>query len=153
RKPIWFEEIKQKLLEGPNTQKIKPNWQRDRINTFTPRAKLLKIIKKSDKSWIKFEHWYTEKDKSAHTTKLKKCSACHINEDLDSAGINCVLRRQLQKAEKFILEIPLECLDKKRNQVQIIDGKPCIDGLQISTIEIVIQEEELINTHLEESQA
>ncbi|CAG8741574.1 24057_t:CDS:1, partial [Gigaspora rosea] len=43
RKPIWFEEFEQIILEGPSTQKIKPKCQWDMINTLAPRAELLKI--------------------------------------------------------------------------------------------------------------
>ncbi|CAG8472258.1 7095_t:CDS:2 [Gigaspora rosea] len=122
RKPIWFEEIKQKILEGPNTRKIKPEWQWDRINTLAPRR--------------------TENDESVHTTKLKKCRGCQINKGSDSSELQCILRHQLKSKKRalqnnwvkkakeigeFFLEIPLESLDERRNQVQITGDKSHLD--------------------------
>ncbi|CAG8844748.1 12722_t:CDS:2, partial [Gigaspora margarita] len=37
RKPIWFEEIEQKVLEEPVSQKIKAEWQKNMTNTLAPR--------------------------------------------------------------------------------------------------------------------
>ncbi|CAG8450460.1 7037_t:CDS:1 [Gigaspora rosea] len=174
RKPIWFKEIEQIVLEGPSTQKIKPEWQQNMINTLAPRAELLKIsidkrkrewvvfknkkisefrkiVRKSDKSWIEIEYWQTENDESAHTTRLKKCKGCQINEGSDSDEVQCILRQQLRskkralqnnwvkngkKMGEFFLEIPLESFDRKRNKVQITGDRPHIDGQQLFTIEI-----------------
>ncbi|CAG8835101.1 5892_t:CDS:2, partial [Gigaspora margarita] len=43
RKPIWFDKIEQKLLEGPDSQKIKTEWRQNMTNTLAPRLELLKI--------------------------------------------------------------------------------------------------------------
>src|SRR5260363_107771 len=103
RKPTWFAEIKQKLLDEPDTRRIKTEWQQEKRNDLAPRAELLKIstdkrkkewivfktkgimefgriVKKSDKSWIEIEHWHMEKDDLAYATRLKKCNGCHLNE-------------------------------------------------------------------------
>ncbi|CAG8486668.1 6469_t:CDS:2, partial [Gigaspora rosea] len=147
RKPIWFEEIEQIILEGPSTRKIKPEWQWDMINTLAPRAKLLKISidkrkkEKSDKSEIKIEQWQTENDESVHTTRLKKLSAAKQ------------LVKKGKEVGEFFLEIPLESLVEKRNKVKITGNRPHIDNQQLSIIEIATREEELISIHLEESQA
>ncbi|CAG8736870.1 382_t:CDS:2, partial [Gigaspora rosea] len=107
-------------------------------------------------------------DELAHTTRLKKCKGCQINEGSNSDNLQCILRRQLRSKKRalqnnwvkkgkevgeFFLEIPLESLDGKRNKVQITGDRPHIDGQHLSAIEIATREEELISIHLEESQA
>ncbi|CAG8689655.1 1411_t:CDS:2, partial [Gigaspora rosea] len=110
----------------------------------------------------------TENEESAHTTRLKKCKGCQINEGSDSDKLQCTLRRQLRSKKRalqsnwvkkgkevgeFFLEIPLESLGGKRNKVQITGDRSHIDGQHLSAIEIATREEELISIHLEELQA
>ncbi|CAG8835080.1 35065_t:CDS:2, partial [Gigaspora margarita] len=86
RKPIWFDKIEQKLLERSNLQKIKTEWQQNMTNILAPRVELLKI-KMNDLE---------------HTTKLKKCRGCQINENLDIAAEHCILRKQLNAIIKIV---------------------------------------------------
>ncbi|CAG8717069.1 1160_t:CDS:2, partial [Gigaspora margarita] len=191
RKPIWFEKIEQKVLEGSISRKIKAEWQQNMTNTLAPRVELLKIsidkrkkewvvfktkrttefgkiVGKSDKSWIEIEHWCTEINDLEHTTKLKKCKDCQMNEDLDTAAEHCIFQKQLrskkrafqnnwlkkaEEANEFWLEVPLESIMGKKHRMQSTVDTLHIDNLQMLTIKIATREEELINMHLEELQA
>src|SRR5260363_224301 len=190
RKPTWFAEIEQKLLDGPDTRRIKTEWQQEKRNDLAPRAELLKIstdkrkkewivfktkgimefgriVKKSDKSWIEIEHWHTEKDDLAYATRLKKCNGCHLNENSYAPERQCIVQRQLRSKKHvlqsnwvkkvketgdFMLEIPLESIIGINQCVLITKDTPIIGSLPIPTIKIATREEELIDTHVEESQ-
>ncbi|CAG8513974.1 30221_t:CDS:2, partial [Gigaspora margarita] len=81
-----------------------------------------------------------------HTTKLKKYRGCRMNEDLDTAVEHCTFWKQLRK-------VPLESIMRKKHHTQSIADTLHIDNLQMPIFKIVTREEELINMHLEESQA
>ncbi|CAG8839790.1 14256_t:CDS:1, partial [Gigaspora margarita] len=87
---------------------------------------------------------------------------------LNTAAEHCTFQKQLRsrrrilqnnwlkKAEEineFWLEVPLESITKKRHRMQSIADTLHIDNSQISIIKIATRKEELINMHLEESQA
>ncbi|CAG8756291.1 6236_t:CDS:2, partial [Gigaspora rosea] len=101
-----------------------------------------KIMRKSDKSWIEIEHWQTENDESAHTTRLKKCKGYQINEGSDSDELQCTLRRQL-RSKKRVLQSNWVKKEKKVGEF----------FLEIPLESLATREEELISIHLEESQA
>ncbi|CAG8516245.1 19619_t:CDS:2 [Gigaspora margarita] len=79
-------------------------------------------------------------------TKLKKCGGCRMNEDLDTIMEHCTFRKQLRK-------VPLKSIIEKKHRIQSIANTLHIDNLQMPIIKIATREEELINMHLEESQA
>ncbi|CAG8854305.1 41043_t:CDS:2, partial [Gigaspora margarita] len=76
-----------------------------------------------------------------HTTKLKKCGGCQMNENLDIAMEHCILWKQLR--------ILLESIMGKRHRIQNTANILPIDSSQMPIIKIATREEELINMHLE----
>ncbi|CAG8843677.1 22477_t:CDS:1, partial [Gigaspora margarita] len=87
---------------------------------------------------------------------------------LDTAAEHCTFQKQLrskkcalqnswlkraEEANEFWLEVPLESIIGKKHGTQSISDILHIDNLQVPIIKIATREEELINMHLEESQA
>ncbi|CAG8826389.1 40758_t:CDS:2, partial [Gigaspora margarita] len=69
-----------------------------------------------------------------------------MNKDRDTAMEHCTFQKQLRK-------VPLKSITRKGIGMQSIADTLHIDNLQMPIIKIATREEELINMHLEESQA
>ncbi|CAG8793592.1 6247_t:CDS:2, partial [Gigaspora margarita] len=140
-----------------------------KVKLIDPRNKEnLKMIQELYKTNLNIQLDTIKINNPEHTTKLKKCGSCYMNEDLDTAVEHCILWRQLRNKKRalqnnwvkktegtneFLLEVPLESIMRKRYRMQNIADILPIDSSQMPIIKIATCEEELINIYLKESQA